>query len=107
MRFSDWSSDVCSSDLHDGSVGGGRGGIHDYPDEGLGTGADHDDRGNYDWLFCTDGCWRPAGPGLFPLADATPGRMGQLRAYGNGLDFETAVAFAGAVKDIMRERNAP
>lgn len=54
-----------------------------------------------DWLACRDGKWRPVGPGTFPLADAAPARVGRLRAYGNGLDLETATQFCGAVKDVL------
>lgn len=53
-----------------------------------------------DWLFCRDGKWRPVEPGTFPLVDETPGRMGRLRAYGNGLDAETATQFCQVVKEI-------
>ena len=50
-----------------------------------------------DWLYCRDGKWRPVEPGTFPLADAAPARVGRLRAYGNGLDAETATQFIAAV----------
>lgn len=49
-----------------------------------------------DWLFCRDGKWRPVRPGSFPLADAYPGRVGELRAYGNALDLGQATAFVHA-----------
>jgi DNA (cytosine-5)-methyltransferase 1 len=52
-----------------------------------------------DWLYCRDGKWRPVEPGTFPLADAATSRVGRLRAYGNGLDAETATQFVGAVMD--------
>jgi DNA (cytosine-5)-methyltransferase 1 len=58
-------------------------------------------RNAVDWLFCRDGLWRPVEPGTFPLADAVAGRVGRLRAYGNGLDFETAAEFYGAALDLM------
>ena len=40
-----------------------------------------------EWLECLDGKTRriPAEPKLFPLADGVPGRVGQLRAYGNAI----------------------
>jgi DNA (cytosine-5)-methyltransferase 1 len=50
-----------------------------------------------DWLFCRDGKWRPVSPGTLPLAHASAGRVGRLRAYGNSLDDETATQFLGAV----------
>ena len=66
-----------------------------------------------DWLYCRDGKWRPVEPGTFPLADAAPARVGRLcpweteapsrvgllRAYGNGLDAETATTFVSAVME--------
>lgn len=52
-----------------------------------------------DWLFCRDGKWRPVEPGTFPLVDAAFARVGRLRAYGNGLDAETATQFIAAVMD--------
>lgn len=54
-----------------------------------------------DWLYCRDGCWRPVGPGTFPLADDATARVGRLRAYGNGLDAETATGFIKAVMDLV------
>ena len=52
-----------------------------------------------DWLYCRDGKWRPVEPGTFPLAHAAPARVGRLRAYGNGLDLETATGFVEAVME--------
>ncbi len=46
-----------------------------------------------DWLFCRDGKWRPVEPGTFPLADGAPARVGRLRAYGNAINAEAAIAF--------------
>ena len=40
---------------------------------------------NADWLHCRDGKWRPVEPGTFPLAHGVPGRVGQLRGYGNAI----------------------
>lgn len=56
-----------------------------------------------DWLYCRDGKWRPVEPGTFPLVDETPARVGRLRAYGNGLDAETATEFCGTVREICDE----
>lgn len=39
----------------------------------------------HEWLACTDGKHRPTEPGLFPLADGHPSRVGKLRAYGNAI----------------------
>ena len=54
-----------------------------------------------DWLYCRDGSWRPVGPGTFPPADDATARVGRLRAYGNGLDAETATGFIKAVMDVV------
>ncbi len=45
--------------------------------------------------------WSPIEPGTFPLAHGSTGRVGRLRAYGNGLDAEAAAAFIGAVIDTL------
>jgi DNA (cytosine-5)-methyltransferase 1 len=49
-----------------------------------------------DWLPCVDGKARPVEPGTFPLAHGAPARVGRLRAYGNAINAETAVAFIEA-----------
>lgn len=49
-----------------------------------------------DWLYCRDGKWRPVKPGLKPLVNGLPGRVGQLRAYGNAINIEAATAFIKA-----------
>lgn len=46
-----------------------------------------------DWLFCTDGKWRPVEPGTSPLAHGIPNRVGRLRAYGNAIVPQAAQAF--------------
>lgn len=86
---------------HDGAGRGGRGWSDDHASAGLGAGQDDNRRGDFDWLFCRDGEWRPVGPGTFPLVDANPGRMGALRAYGNALDAETATAFVRTLMEIL------
>nr|WP_301542449.1 DNA cytosine methyltransferase [Cupriavidus basilensis] len=50
-----------------------------------------------DWLFCRDGKWRPVEPGTFPLVDGAPSRVGRLRAYGNAINAEAAIAFVESV----------
>ena len=50
-----------------------------------------------DWLFCRDGKWRPVEPGTFPLADGVAARVGRLRAYGNAINLEAAVAFLSTI----------
>ncbi len=49
-----------------------------------------------DWIACRDGKARPVEPGSFPLADGIPGRVGQLRAYGNAIVPQVAAAFIAA-----------
>ena len=49
-----------------------------------------------DWLLCHDARIRPVEPGTFPLAASYPGRVGALRLFGNGLDFEAATQFVSA-----------
>jgi len=46
-----------------------------------------------DWVSCQDGKWRPLEPGLEPLADGVPSRVGRLRAYGNAINAEAATQF--------------
>jgi len=52
-----------------------------------------------DWLHCRDGKWRPVKPGLKPLVNGTPGRVGRLRAAGNGLTLQAATAFIRCVME--------
>lgn len=59
---------------------------------------------NADWLFCTDGKWRPVEPGSFPLAHGVAGRVGRLRAYGNAICAPLAVEFIVAVKGSIDAR---
>ncbi|RJH82834.1 DNA cytosine methyltransferase [Salmonella enterica] len=54
-----------------------------------------------DWLFCRDGKWRPVKPGLKPLVNGTPGRVGQLRAYGNAIVVPVAEAFIRAYMEAV------
>ena len=45
---------------------------------------------------CADGKARPVEPGIFPLADGIPARLGQLRAYGNAIIPQVAAEFVAA-----------
>ncbi|MBI0361019.1 DNA cytosine methyltransferase [Burkholderia oklahomensis] len=54
-----------------------------------------------DWLLCRDGKWRPVEPGTFPLAYGTPARVGRLRAYGNAINAEAAVAWIDACRGVI------
>ena len=49
-----------------------------------------------EWLPCRDGKWRPTQPGLQPLADGVPGRVGKLCAYGNAIVPQVAAIFIRA-----------
>ncbi|WP_080409078.1 DNA cytosine methyltransferase [Burkholderia ubonensis] len=54
-----------------------------------------------DWLLCRDGKWRPVEPGTFPLVDGAPARVGRLRAYGNAVNAEAAVAWIEACRGVI------
>lgn len=56
---------------------------------------------NADWLLCRDGKWRPVEHGTFPLAPSAPGRVGRLRAYGNGLNAKAAKTFIEIVMEAI------
>ncbi|EHF1607731.1 DNA cytosine methyltransferase [Salmonella enterica subsp. enterica serovar Muenchen] len=55
-----------------------------------------------DWLFCRDGKWRPVKPGIKPLVNGTPGRVGQLRAYGNAIVAPVAETFIRAYMEATQ-----
>ena len=57
--------------------------------------------GDADWLFGTDGFWRPVEPGTFPLADGPACRVGQLRSYGNALNAQQAIGFVEALIEVI------
>jgi DNA (cytosine-5)-methyltransferase 1 len=50
-----------------------------------------------EWLPCRDGKYRPAQPGVFPLADGVPARTSKLRGIGNAIVPQVAAAFVRAV----------
>jgi DNA (cytosine-5)-methyltransferase 1 len=52
------------------------------------------------WLPCADGKARRTEPGIFPLADGVPGRVGLLRGYGNAIVPQVAAEFIKAYMDI-------
>lgn len=54
-----------------------------------------------DWLLCRDGKWRPVEPGTFPLAHGAPARVGRLRAYGNAINAEAAIAWIESVMESL------
>jgi DNA (cytosine-5)-methyltransferase 1 len=53
-----------------------------------------------DWLYCTDGKWRPVEPQSFPLAHGIRNRASQLRAYGNAIVPQLAGQFIAAFLDL-------
>ncbi|HCJ1779184.1 TPA: DNA cytosine methyltransferase [Salmonella enterica] len=55
-----------------------------------------------DWLFCRDGKWRPVKPGIKPLVNGTPGRVGQLRTYGNAIVAPVAETFIRAYMEATQ-----
>jgi DNA (cytosine-5)-methyltransferase 1 len=57
------------------------------------------------WLRCSDGKSRPTEPGLHPLADGTPCRVGRLRAYGNAIVPQVAAVFIRAAIEAIEELN--
>jgi DNA (cytosine-5)-methyltransferase 1 len=55
-----------------------------------------------EWIACRDGKARPVEPGTFPLAHGAPARVGRLRAYGNAINAEAAIAFIEAYDYVRR-----
>lgn len=58
-----------------------------------------DGSSSLEWLFCHDGRWRPTEPGLSPLSDAHPARMGLLSGFGDAIDVTTFTNLIGAYMD--------
>lgn len=56
-----------------------------------------------EYLPCRDGKYRPAKPGIFPLAHGTPGRVGKLRTYGNAIVPQVAARFIRAMTEAMED----
>ena len=56
-----------------------------------------------DWVACRDGKSRPIEPGVAPLVDGAPNRVGRLRAYGNAINAEAAAA---VIRAYMQARQA-
>ncbi len=52
-----------------------------------------------DWIWCQDHKWRPVEPGLCPLANGIPSRVGRLRAYGNAIVPQVAATFIEAFEE--------
>ena len=59
---------------------------------------------NAEWIYCTDGKYRPVEPSIFPLAyERSPGRVGCLRGAGNAIVAVQAAEFVKAFKEILEE----
>jgi DNA (cytosine-5)-methyltransferase 1 len=59
---------------------------------------------NVEWLYCTDGKYRPTQPGLRPLANGVPERVALLRCLGNAIVPEVGAEF---VKIFMEYSSVP
>jgi DNA (cytosine-5)-methyltransferase 1 len=57
------------------------------------------------WLSCLDGKARRVEPGVFPLADGVPGRVGRLRGYGNAIVPPLAAQFVVATMEAVSATN--
>lgn len=57
-----------------------------------------------DWIWCRDDKWRPVEPGLCPLVDGLPTRVGRLRAYGNAIVPQVASTFITAFEDSFLDQ---
>jgi DNA (cytosine-5)-methyltransferase 1 len=88
-------------------MGGATGGRCRVGPGGVGYIYEPDRSSPLEWIFGRDGLWRPVEPGLSPLTDAAPARMGRLRGYGDAIDAEAAANFIGAYLDSApAERSA-
>ena len=61
----------------------------------------HDPWGDAVWVDCKDGHARCFGPGAYPISYALPGRVGQIRGYGNAIVPQTAAVFIKTVKECL------
>jgi DNA (cytosine-5)-methyltransferase 1 len=55
---------------------------------------------------CLDGKSRRVEPGVAPLVDGVPGRVGQLRAYGNAISPQVAAVFIKTYTTSRKEESA-
>lgn len=80
---------------------GERNADRDLPDGARPAGATRGFWADAEWIYCRDEKWRAVEPGIEPLAHGTSSRLGRLRAYGNALCAETAIAFVATVMDCL------
>lgn len=62
--------------------------------------------GDFRWVLCHDGKARRVQPGLQPLGNGFPARVGRLRAYGNAIVPQVAAQVIAAYLDVAPERAA-
>ncbi|WP_345985289.1 DNA cytosine methyltransferase [Sulfurimonas sp. HSL-1656] len=64
-----------------------------------------------DWLYCTDGKWRPVEPGTFPLASGPSGDLGRvytrwrrigIKGYGDAINYDVAATFIEASMPMLQ-----
>lgn len=53
-----------------------------------------------EWIACRDGKARPTEPGVEPLVDGIPARVGRLRGYGNAIVAPQAAEFVRAFLEV-------
>jgi DNA (cytosine-5)-methyltransferase 1 len=59
-----------------------------------------------DYLYCSDGKYRPVEPGTFPLAHGVSGRVAQLRGLGNAIVPQITAAFiVSAMESLLTDPN--
>jgi DNA (cytosine-5)-methyltransferase 1 len=63
------------------------------------TGATNGFWSDAEWIWCRDGKYRPAKPGIFPLVAGFPNRVGALRGAGNAIVAPLAAEFIRAAID--------
>jgi DNA (cytosine-5)-methyltransferase 1 len=61
---------------------------------------------NAESIPCLDGKSRRVEPGVAPLVDGVPGRVGQLRAYGNAISPQVAAVFIKTYTTSRKEESA-
>lgn len=54
------------------------------------------------FVRCFDGKARPVKPGIFPMANGVPGRVGKLRAYGNAIVPQVAAVFIKSFMEVEK-----
>ena len=55
------------------------------------------------FVRCADNKARPVEPGILPLADGVPGRVGQIRAYGNAIVPQVGAVFIRSFMEVDNE----